>query len=209
MHMTSSFLGGFLLGGALIVAIGAQNAFVLRQGLRREHVGLVVAFCFGADVALMTAGVAGLGTALGASPLLARGLALAGAAYLAAFGLAALRRAARSEAALLAGAGAPGLSARGALAAVAGFTLLNPHVWLDTVVLLGTVGAAQPPALRPAFLLGACTASAAWFLALGYGARLLAPLFARPAAWRALDAAIGAVMLLLAAGLVASVAAPA
>jgi L-lysine exporter family protein LysE/ArgO len=83
------------------------------------------------------------------------------------------------------------LSTRGALTAVAGFTLLDPHVWLDTVVLLGTVGAAQPPALRPAFPLGACTASSAWFLALRYGARLLAPLFARPAAWRALDAAIG------------------
>jgi L-lysine exporter family protein LysE/ArgO len=209
MHMASSFLGGFMLGAVLIVAIGAQNAFVLRQGLRREHVGLVVAFCIGADVALMTAGVAGLGTVLGASPLLARGLALAGAAYLAAFGLAALRRAARSEAALLAGVVTPALSAGGALVAVAGFTLLNPHVWLDTVVLLGTVGAAQPPALRPTFLAGAWTASAAWFLALGYGARLLAPIFARPAAWRALDAAIGAVMLLLATGLLASVVAPA
>jgi L-lysine exporter family protein LysE/ArgO len=196
----SAFAGGFALSAALIVAIGAQNAFVLRQGLQREHVGPVVLFCAAADALLMTAGVVGVGAALGRLPGLVLALTAGGAAFLAWYGIGALRRAARPGA--LSAAGTSGAtSLPGALARAAGFTFLNPHVYLDTVLLVGAVGAAQAPGAQASFLAGASLASFAWFAGLGFGARLLAPLFARPAAWRVLDGAVGATMLALAAGL--------
>lgn len=198
-----ALLSGFALSAALIVAIGAQNAFVLRQGLRREHVGPVVVFCALADVMLMAAGVAGLGAALERLPGLAMALTLGGATFLGWYGVSALRRAASPVTGLDADGRGEALSPGAALARAAGFTLLNPHVYLDTVLLVGVVGAAQAPGAQPAFVAGAGLASALWFAALGYGARLLAPLFRRPAAWRVLDAVIGATMLVLAAGLVA------
>ncbi|MBQ0960018.1 amino acid transporter [Ideonella sp. 4Y11] len=192
------FLQGAALGGSLIVAIGAQNAFVLRQGLRREHVGPIVAFCALADVALIAAGVLGLGQALGERPGLARALALGGALFLAAYAWRALRRALHTESLQAAPGGAP-MALGAALAQAVAFTVLNPHVYLDTVLLVGSIGAQQPPALRGAFIGGAGTASALWFGALGYGARWLAPVFARPRAWQVLDGLIGATMALLAA----------
>ncbi len=192
------FVQGLLLGWGLIVAIGAQNAFVLRQGLRREHVGWVVAFCAVADAVLIAAGVLGLARVLGEQPALAQGLAWAGAAFLAAYGWRAWRRALRPQA-LQAAAGGAGVGRAAVVAQAAAFTLLNPHVYLDTVMLMGSIGAQQPNALRPAFIAGACTASASWFLALGYGARWLAPWFARPRAWQVLDALIGLTLWVLAA----------
>ena len=197
----SAALTGGALGLTLIVAIGAQNAFVLRQGLRREHVGAVVLLCAVADAVLMAVGIAGLASLLGASPALTRWLALGGAAFLTAYGLRALWRALR-PAALLADASQRPLSLAQAIAQALAFTLLNPHVYLDTVVLVGAVGAQQGE-LRWWFGAGAAAASCAWFSALGYGARWLAPLFARPAAWRVLDALIGATMLAIASALVA------
>lgn len=188
---------GFALGGALIIAIGAQNAFVLRQGLKREHVGLVVAFCAGADALLMTAGVLGAGQALAALPQLGVLLAAFGALFLGAYGLRALARAWR-PASLAAARDAGPMSRSAVLAQAAAFTLLNPHVYLDTVMLVGAVGAQQAAPVRPAFLLGACAASLSWFCALGFGARWLTPWFARPVAWRCLDAGIGLTMLALA-----------
>jgi L-lysine exporter family protein LysE/ArgO len=190
-------LQGLALTFGLIVAIGAQNAFVLRQGLRREHVASVVAFCTLADAALMAAGVAGLAGLIGERPGLARGLAGAGALFLLGYGLRALWRA-RAPGALQTAASAT-LGRRQALVQVAGFTLLNPHVYLDSVLLVGTIGAqhAGLPA-RAAFVGGAVLASALWFAALGYGARRLAPLFARPRAWQVLDALVGLTMLVLA-----------
>lgn len=202
MFDPSALLSGFGLSAALIVAIGAQNAFVLRQGLRREHVGPIVLFCTMADVALMAAGVAGLGAALERLPGLTSALALGGALFLGWYGVGALHRALRPQAALAADPRGKALPLGAALARTAGFTLLNPHVYLDTVLLVGAVGAAQPPEGRPAFVAGAGLASALCFVSLGYGARLLAPLFARPAAWRVLDAVVGATMLTLALGLV-------
>ncbi len=190
---------GFALGATLIVAIGAQNAFVLRQGLRREHVGPIVAFCAGADALLMSAGVLGLGLLLRRLPALRETMTLAGAIFLAVYGLRALRRAWRPHG--LTAAAGPGLGLRSALAQAAAFTLLNPHVYLDTVILVGSVGNAQPAPLRPPFLLGAATASVLWFGLLGFGARALAPWFARPAAWRWLDAGVGLTMLALSAAL--------
>lgn len=190
-------LNGLALSLGLIVAIGAQNAFVLRQGLQRAHVGPVVLACVAADALLMAAGVAGLAGLIGEHPGLARALATAGMVFLLAYGLRALW-AARRPGALQAGQTAS-LSRRQALWQLAGFTLLNPHVYLDTVLLVGSVGAQQPGwAARSAFVAGAAGASALWFTTLGYGARWLAPVFARPRAWQALDALIGAVMLALA-----------
>ena len=186
---------GGALGLTLIVAIGAQNAFVLRQGLRREHVGAIVAFCALADALLMVAGVAGLAQLLGDRPALAWALTAGGAVFLAVYGLRALQRAAR-PAALRAAEGSVAMTLPQALAQTAAFTLLNPHVYLDTVVLVGTVGA-QQGAARWWFAAGAAAASVLWFSSLGYGARLLAPVFARPRAWQVLDALIGVTMLAL------------
>jgi L-lysine exporter family protein LysE/ArgO len=195
------FAQGLFLGLGLIVAIGAQNAFVLRQGLRREHVGSVVAFCAVADAALITAGVFGMAQALGDRPMLARGLALGGAAFLAVYGWRALQRA-RQISALDVTASGQTLSQGAALAQAAAFTLLNPHVYLDTVLLVGSIGAQQPAPLQAWFAAGASTASLLWFSALGFGARWLAPWFARPRAWQVLDALIGLTMWVLSALLV-------
>ncbi len=195
------FAQGLALGLGLIVAIGAQNAFVLRQGLRREHVGTVVLFCAVADAALIAAGVLGMAQALGESPRLARALALAGAVFLAVYGGQALRRA-RHAHRLEAVAGGVGLTKGAAVAQAAAFTLLNPHVYLDTVLLVGSIGAQQPAALRGWFVAGASGASLFWFSLLGFGARWLAPLFARPRAWQVLDGLIGVTMFVLSALLV-------
>jgi L-lysine exporter family protein LysE/ArgO len=195
------FAQGLFLGLGLIVAIGAQNAFVLRQGLRREHVGSVVAFCAVADALLITAGVFGMAQALGDRPMLARGLALGGAAFLAVYGWRALQRA-RQISALDVTASGQTLSRGAALAQAAAFTLLNPHVYLDTVLLVGSIGAQQPAPLQAWFAAGASAASLLWFSALGFGARWLAPWFARPRAWQVLDALIGLTMWVLSALLV-------
>lgn len=192
------FSQGLALGFGLIVAIGAQNAFVLRQGLRREHVGSVVLFCAVADALLIAAGVLGLAQVLGRHPGLARALALTGAVFLALYGWQALRRA-RQAHQLQAAAGGDGLGRGAALAQAAAFTLLNPHVYLDTVLLVGSIGAQQPAALRGWFIAGASSASLGWFVLLGFGARWLAPWFARPRAWQVLDLLIAATMWLLSA----------
>jgi L-lysine exporter family protein LysE/ArgO len=192
------FIQGLLLSLGLIVAIGAQNAFVLRQGLRREHVGPVVLFCAVADAALIAAGVLGMAQALGQRPELARALALAGAAFLAVYGWQALRRVQQAHQ-LQAITGGAGLGRGAALAQAAAFTLLNPHVYLDTVLLVGSIGAQQPAALRGWFIAGASSASLFWFALLGFGARWLAPWFARPRAWQVLDGLIGLTMFVLSA----------
>ena len=201
MHW-SVFTTGFALGATLIIAIGAQNAFVLRQGLRREHIAAIVAFCVIADVILMAVGVAGLANVLGAAPVLTSVLTLGGAVFLSWYGIQALRRAVRPQS-LQAAEGNQSMPLRAVLAQAAGFTLLNPHVYLDTVLLLGSVGARQPPDMRAWFVGGAALASGTWFSSLGFGARLLAPVFAKPHAWRALDTLVGITMLVLAALLVA------
>lgn len=194
----SAFLTGLFLSLSLIVAIGAQNAFVLRQGLRREHVTAVVLFCALADAVLISAGVLGMAQALGSRPALAQAMALAGAAFLAWYGWQALQRARRASQLQAAASGA-GLSRGAALAQAAAFTLLNPHVYLDTVLLVGSIGAQQPAGLQGWFIGGASIASLGWFTALGFGARWLAPLFSRPRAWQVLDALIGLTMWVLAA----------
>jgi L-lysine exporter family protein LysE/ArgO len=194
---------GFLVGLGLIVAIGAQNAFVLRQGLMRQHVGLVSTLCALSDAALILLGVAGLGTIVQSSPLLLAVATGGGALFLAIYGLMAARRA-LAPGVLDAGGNGAITDTRTAVAATLAFTFLNPHVYLDTVVLVGSLSAHHQGWARVAFALGAMGASAAWFYGLGFGARWLAPLFAKPIAWRILDALIAVVMLTIAAKLALS-----
>jgi L-lysine exporter family protein LysE/ArgO len=195
------FAQGFSAAAALIVAIGAQNAFVLRQGLRREHIAAVVAVCALSDAALIHAGVWGLGSAAAAHPAVALGARLFGALYLVLYALRALQRALRPQAMDV-----PAQARRAPLAQVVGATLaltwLNPHVYLDTVLLLGSMASPLAGTGRAAFAAGATLASAVWFTALGWGARWLAPWLARPVAWRVLDGGIAVLMLGLAVQLV-------
>ena len=190
---------GLGLGLALIVAIGAQNAFVLRQGLRGEHVVAVVAVCALSDLVLIVAGVAGTGALLDQVPAAVTAIRYAGAAFLLGFGALAARRALRPTGALVTVAAARTPLLPTVLTASA-LTWLNPHVYLDTVVLLGSVAAAQGD-LRWHFGAGAAVGSLLWFSVLGAGARLLRPVFARPGAWRVLDAGIALVMSVLAVAL--------
>ena len=195
-----ALMSGMALGLGLIVAIGAQNAFVLRQGLRLEHVAAVVAVCTLSDLALIAGGVLGAGAALSRVPWLIPVICFAGAAFLLCYGLLAARRALRPGALLPDARGV-----RTGLAVTVGtclaLTWLNPHVYLDTVVLLGSMSSTYGEH-RWAFAAGAGVGSAVWFTGLGYGARLLRPVFARPTAWRVLDGGIALVMGSLAVSLV-------
>ena len=189
---------GFSSTAVLIVAIGAQNAFVLRQGLRREHVMAVVAVCALSDAVLINVGVWGMGTAAATHPALALGARVFGALYLVLYAWRSLQRAWSPQALAVDAA-----HQRTPLAQVLGTTFaltwLNPHVYLDTVLLLGSMASPFAGMERAAFAAGASLASAVWFTTLGWGARWLAPLFATPQAWRILDAGIALLMLGLAA----------
>ncbi len=194
--MVAALLAGLGTGLSLIVAIGAQNAFVLRQGLRREAVGPVVLVCALSDTVLILAGVGGVGALLARAPVLVEVVRWAGALFLAVYGLLAARRAVVG--------GRLDVDERGGrtsvwpvVATALALTWLNPHVYLDTVLLLGSVATSYGDA-RGAFAVGAVVGSWIWFAGLGYGARALRPVFARPAAWRVLDAAVAVVMLALA-----------
>ncbi len=203
IRVVDALLIGFSSSLALIIAIGAQNAFVLRQGLKREHVLVIVCVCVVADGLLTIAGVAGMGALIQERPRLLDAVRLGGVAFLVGYAALAARRAFASSSMAVAGGGAP-LSLTAAVVTLLGFTFLNPHVYLDTVVLLGAIGSQQPENLRLAFVVGSVTASAIWFVSLGYGARFLTPLFARPRAWRILDGLIAAVMIALALALLVS-----
>jgi L-lysine exporter family protein LysE/ArgO len=187
---------GFFLGFSLILAIGAQNAFVLRQGLRREHVFAVCLACALSDSALIAAGVGGASAVAETAPWVLKALRWGGVAFLAVYG--ALRfRAAWAGGEVLVPAAAARQSLGTALLTCLALTWLNPHVYLDTVVLVGSVSAVWPGA-ELAFGAGAAVASFVFFFGLGYGARFLAPLFARPASWRVLDIVVGATMWVIA-----------
>ncbi len=200
-ELMASGATGFGLGLALIVAIGAQNAFVLRQGLRGEHVPAVVAFCAVMDALLIAIGVFGAGWTAQRLPGLESLLRWAGALFLLAYAGLSLRRALRPGASLQAAQQGAG-SRRAALAQAAAFTLLNPHVYLDTVLLVGSVGAQQPAgAARIAFTAGASAASLLWFSGLGLLARRLAPWLARPRIWQGIDLAMALLLATLGIGL--------
>ena len=197
--MDLAFFKGIATGGALIVAIGAQNAFVLRQGIKREHVLPVVLVCALSDALLITLGVAGLGTLVQRNPTLLTITRYGGAAFLIVYGLLAARRALRSES--MTAADDTPLSLRATITACLAFTYLNPHCWLDTVVLLGAIASPLSADQRTWFGVGATAASFVWFFALGFGARTLRGVFERPAAWKILDATIAIVMWAIAASL--------
>lgn len=187
---------GFVAGAGLIIAIGAQNAFVLRQGLQRSHVGLVVTTCALGDIALVLCGVAGVGALVQTWPSLLQAFRLGGAVFLVTYGLMAARRAWQGSSALVSRP-AKDIGWRRVFLACLAFTFLNPHVYLDTLVLLGGLSMRHTGSARWAFAGGACLASIVWFSALGYGARLLRPVFRDPRAWRVLDTAMAGFMLTL------------
>ncbi|WOD20496.1 LysE/ArgO family amino acid transporter [Paraburkholderia kirstenboschensis] len=197
-----SFSHGAALCASLIVTIGAQNAFVLRQGIMRSHVGKIVALCAVSDCILISAGVGGASVLIERYPVFVHVMLYVGLAYLAWFGINALRRAVRPGHAVMdahANRGAqPAQRAMPIVLMTLAFTWLNPHVYLDTFLLVGTAGAREPEGARVAFAVGAMAVSCVWFIGLGYGARALAPLFRRASAWRVLDGAIGSMVLLLA-----------
>lgn len=198
--MLTSLLAGLGLGLSLIVAIGAQNAFVLRQGLRREHVLPIVVICALSDAVLIALGVAGLGALIEQADWLLVVVRVAGAAFLTWYGVRSALSAFRPGTLDTDPEGAP-VPLRSAVLTILALTWLNPHVYLDTVVLLGSIGATHGDN-RWWFALGAALGSVAWFSALGFGSRMLRPLFARPASWRVLDALIAVVMIAIAVSLV-------
>ena len=187
---------GLLAGLTLIVAIGAQNAYVLRQGLRREHVGAVVTVCALSDVVLIIAGVAGIGVLVERAPTALVVVRWLGVAFLTAYGLMSLWRARRPEG--LQAAATARTSRRGVIARAAALTWLNPHVYLDTVLLLGGIAATHGPQGRWWFGAGACVASVLWFVGLGFGARRAHRLLSSARAWQVLEVLIGLTMLAIA-----------
>ena len=191
--MLTSTLSGLVTGLSLIVAIGAQNAFVLRQGLRRHHVLMVVGVCAISDLALILAGVAGIGTIVERVPTVLVAVRWFGVAFLLGYGLIAARRAVRGG--HLEAAADRQLSRRAVLATALAFTWLNPHVYLDTVLLVGSIANTHGHAGRWWFAAGASVASVLWFSGLGFGARVFSPLLSKPRAWQLLDVVIGLTML--------------
>lgn len=195
--MWQSYLNGLLVAAGLIIAIGAQNAFVLAQSLRREHHLPVAALCVLCDALLVAAGVFGLAAVLAQSPTLLAVARWGGAAFLLWLGAQALRRAIQPQALQQQDSGPR--SRRAVLLAALAVTLLNPHVYLDTVLLIGSLGAQQP--VPGAYALGAASASLIWFFTLALGAAWLAPWLARPTTWRLLDQGVAAMMFAVAAQL--------
>ncbi|MCP2318400.1 L-lysine exporter family protein LysE/ArgO [Nocardia amikacinitolerans] len=196
-------ISGLGFGLSLIVAIGAQNAFVLRQGVRGQHVAAVVAVCAVSDIVLIAAGIAGFGALVESLPSVVTVVRYAGAAFLIGYGVLAARRAISGGTLSADGSGTSVALGATVLTCLA-LTWLNPHVYLDTVLLLGSFANTYAPPDRWFLGAGAMLASILWFVTLGFGARLLGPLFARPTAWRVLDSAIALVMFTLAAGLLLS-----
>ena len=197
--MIEALISGYLVAISLIAAIGAQNAFVLRQGIRREHVGWVVFVCAASDAVLIAAGVAGFGAVSQSVPWLGDAMLWAGVAFLLVYGALRFRAAWQGGEALVPAAAAP-VAVRRVVATCLLLTWANPHVYLDTVVLIGAISAQYAPH-GLAFGIGAAAASASFFAALGYGARLLAPVMARPRAWVVLEVIVGATMWAIAAAL--------
>lgn len=193
--INADFSSGLLLGLSLIVAIGSQNAFILKQGIKREHVFWVCLFCAVSDALLIVAGVAGFGTVTAKFPQVVTIAKWLGALFLLAYGLQNLRASITNQSALHASAHLT-TSLKKALLLCFGFTWLNPHVYLDTLVLVGMVSTGADDA--KIFAMGAVTASFLFFFGLGFGARLLAPIFAKPKAWIILDGLVGLLMLYLA-----------
>lgn len=200
--MLNASFAGFALGGGLIVAIGAQNAFVIRQGVLNQHVFWVCLFCAFSDAILIWAGTFGLGILLQQMPLLMPIMTYGGAAFLFWYGIKAFRRALNPQSLNEDAKSTTNLWM--ALTLCAAFTWLNPHVYLDTVVLVGSIANARPQGEQAAFATGATLASLLWFFAIGYGAKALREPLSKPNVWRAIDVAIAMIMFWLAIKLLIS-----
>lgn len=198
--MLDSYVTGVLTGLGLIVAIGAQNAYVLRQGIHRQHVAIVVAICALSDALLIILGVAGVGALIADHPTALNIMKWLGAAYLVWFAITSFRSALKPQALELSGP----VKRSGVIATTLALTYLNPHVYLDTVLMLGNIANQHGADGRWWFAGGAVTGSIVWFSALGFGARAVAPLMSKPSVWRVLDVIIGWMMLLIAVLLVRS-----
>jgi L-lysine exporter family protein LysE/ArgO len=198
----SPLIEGFATGAGLIIAIGAQNAFVLKQGILKNHVFVTVFICALLDAILIGLGVGGFGQILTSSSLLLSGALWGGVAFLTYYGFRSFKAVFASETLTIQKGHGPLPDLKVTLATVLALSLLNPHVYLDTVVLLGSIGAQFPAHERIYFACGAIIASFIWFFSLGYGARYLGPLFEKPLAWKILDFIIGCVMRLIALMLV-------
>jgi L-lysine exporter family protein LysE/ArgO len=194
LSLISPLLQGFGLGAGLILAIGAQNAFVLRQGLKRRHIFVVASLCTLSDVVLIFLGQAGLGTLIAANSRIAQVVTWCGIAFLLVYGFRSFKAAFTSETLEAETSAVPSVRLRDTVTTVLAVSLLNPHAFLDTAVLLGSVGAHYHLVSRLAFALGAILASLLWFFSLAYGAAWLAPLFHQPRIWRVLDISVGCVM---------------
>ena len=197
--MLTPFFQGFGTGGGLIVAIGAQNAFVLSQGIRKNYPLVIAAICIFFDALFITLGVTGIGTAVASSPVLSRIAAWGGAAFLFLYGFGAFRSAAGENSLQVTDKDSMTLGA--VVVSTLAVTLLNPHFYLDTVVLIGCVAGRFPGEQRLFFGAGAVTSSVLWFISLSAGARVLAPLFSKPLSWRILDAVIGLTLWVIALSL--------
>jgi L-lysine exporter family protein LysE/ArgO len=194
-------LEGFGTSAGLIIAIGAQNAFVLKQGISKNYVFVTAALCFILDAILITLGIAGFGKLLTANALLLSCARWGGAAFLLYYGFRSFRAVFKSESLTIdVGGHKPNLQQT--LISIFALTLLNPHVYLDTVILVGSIGSQFQGSERLFFLIGAIAASFIWFFGMGYGARYLAPFFKKPIAWKILDFMIGCVMTLIALTLI-------
>lgn len=194
----SAMLIGFVTSASLAVAIGPQNAFILRQGLKREHVLKIVLFCSVSDFLLMACGVYGLASIVSYAPYLLPAMKWGGSFFLFYYGLLSLRRALGSESMSLATKDKLPSTLKVIFLQLLAFTYLNPHVYMDTVLLLGSIAQSQPSLGKFSFLLGTAAGSFAWFFALGYGASILVPLFKKEAAWKILDVIIGLTMCIIA-----------
>lgn len=199
--MLTPLLQGFTLGASLIIAIGSQNAFVLRQGLRKEYVFLICTICFLCDALLILLGVGGFGTLVASSEALMLTARWGGALFLFCYGVRSFHAAFQAEGLVVDASEQAASGLTWAIATTLALTLLNPHVYLDTVVLLGSIAGQFPGQQRAAFAIGAICASLLWFYGLGYGSRLLAPLFRKKLAWKILDVLIGVVMWVIAVSL--------
>lgn len=197
------FLTGLLLGGGLIIAIGSQNAYVLKQGLLRSHVFIICLICALSDAILITIGTTGIGKIIESHPDWLKAITWFGAAYLFIFGIISFR-AALSNQTLSAAAADSSQNTKVIISTVLALTFLNPHVYLDTVLLIGSISSPYDSSERLYFTLGAISASFIWFFSLGYGARLLIPLFKKPSAWKVLNSLIGLLMWWIAYSLIAN-----
>lgn len=200
--MLTTIFQGFWVSFGLIVAIGAQNAYVLKQGLLKQHIFWVCLVCFLCDFTLLSLGVLGLGSLIGQNKIATLSLAIFGAVFLLWYGFRSFRSAYQGGANLSVDGTHSQATLKQTIATTLALTLLNPHVYLDTLVLVGSIASPLATTEKYQFLIGAVCASALWFFGLGYGARLLIPLFAKPNTWRVLDGFIGVVMWAIAFSLI-------